>query len=552
MREFVRRSGGSDAAPWVVAGALGRNADRLSAIPELGLARVARRRDAVVVANRRLLPLARRRGWAWNPFDPDVPLRSVDEARRTALAASCSTSGEGWELATDDLGLQPLFYGVTGGTIWFATSPTLLVDVVRSAVGIDLAEAGPDPAGWQSILLTGFPPPGRSAYRSIRTLQPAGAVSVDRNGTVRERSHVAGLSSPTRASVGDLVDALRAAMPVGDPLSLPLSGGWDSRALATLLPPGSDVTAWTTTTDDGTELDIALAPLVARHIGLEHVIYHDPRPTWSELARFELRCSGFQTWYHVWLVPLAAHLGRRPSTVVDGFGGDFILRRLFQRPERDGPFGVDLARDMWTEMGGGRAASDVAWSDEARQWFAGSAFDAFAETAEHLRDHPNWQAQLVMTTRAARCIGIAPTRLLSIATPARMPFVSARVRSILYADGIYEHRGPDLYRAVLARIDGDVAALPSTNDVGRVERGHVARRETSVETLLDLASQVAANPDALRLLSPRLRDAVETGDADVLAKLTRFVVPLRSLQAVFALAQWHLDHPSADRGIWDA
>ena len=493
-------------------------------------------------------------GWYWNAVDRAVPISNASAASGDGLAASCASAGNGWEVSTDVLGVQPLFYAQVERTLWFSTSAARLIRSVASAEGIDLVAAGPDPTGWRSIILLGFPPPGLSAFAGVRTMLPGECLSIDTAGSLRSRCRLPEERTTARATIDDLIDALRSALPSERThIDLPLSGGWDSRLLAGLLARRSTerVEAWTTTTDDGIELDLALAPPVARHLGLRHHEFVDHESSWPDLAVGVLRRTDYQSWMHAWLLPLANELRRRRHTVVDGFGGDFVLRRLFQTVERDNISNTDSRHAIWTEMGASRAASEVAWSREGRDWLADpSGFEAFERSVAAFDGHANWQALTVVATRAARCIGLAPFRLVAPGTPLSVPFLSAAARDVLYAGPIYRRRGPDLYRAILHRLDSELGALPTTNDAD-VERVRGAyRRETAPASLRQMAEQIAANDDAMRLLSRRLRSAVAESDIEALAKSTSYVVPLRALQAVYGLTQWQLDHPSAQSGIW--
>src|SRR5690606_24135684 len=115
-------------------------------------------------------------------------------------------------------------------------------------------------------------------------------------------------------------------------VSVPLSGGWDSRLLAILVGRRHrQPLAWTTSKDDGKDSDIRFASTVAQSLRLRHEVVVPGPEAWVEDVSQVRSRTGFQTTHHVWLMPLARVLHGRREQLVDGLAGGVLFRSAFVR-----------------------------------------------------------------------------------------------------------------------------------------------------------------------------------------------------------------------------
>lgn len=472
-------------------------------------------------------------GVYWNPLDRSVKPASAEGARVHAMSAGLEFTITGPALHNDLLGIQPLYWMQSGEGVMFSNWMGAL-----TAMRGDLNE---DDAAWTSTLLVGFAPIGRTVFREVSSLPPNSTLSVTGG-----KPQV--ISDPLDIPVGtgsDLIPAIRQALPPPrQPAVYTLSGGWDSRLLASIASGrrlGRRIETWTTGKDDGAGIDLYLARPVARALRSDHYerlpgIDYWPASVDEALTRFE-----YSTWDHVWLAPLASAVRQRRRPVVDGLAGDVLLKGLFQDPEDDRKgSSVDARRGLWLKLGGRFSQNDVVWSDEALRRFE-NAFEDFDSSIQGLRDQTTWQTLTVLVTRTARTIGLSPLRLFGPEVPIYLPFVTLPVLASALGPDVHPHRGSDFYRALISSISPKLGGLPSTNDEGieapEVHRiGHLETPalEKMVETIRDQGP-------ALELLGPGMRNAIAAGDPDALrGAMARY--HSRVLWSVHAYAAWRTAH----------
>ncbi len=472
-------------------------------------------------------------GAYWNPLDRSVKPVSSEGARVHAMAAGWTFTGAGPALHNDLLGIQPLYWTRFGNGALFSNWMGALTELCG-----DLSE---DEQAWASTFLVGFAPIGRTVFREISSLPPNSTLRV-----IGGKPYVTSAPLDVPAGTGsDLIPAIRQALPPPrQPAVYTLSGGWDSRLLATIASVrrlGRRIETWTTGKDDGTAVDLYLARPVARALGSDHYermpgLDYWPGSVDEALTRFE-----FSTWDHVWLAPLASAVRERKLPVVDGLAGDVLLKGLFQDPEDDrAGSSVDARRGLWFKLGGRFSQNDVVWSDEALRRFE-SAFDDFDESTQGFRDQSTWQTLTVLVTRTARTIGLSPLRLFGPEVPIYLPFVTLPVLASALGPEVHPARGSDFYRALISSISPKLGALPSTNDKG-IETPEV-RRIGHLETpaLKKVVETIRAQGPALELLGHGMREAIGAGDPDALrGSMARY--HSRALWSVHAYAAWRTVH----------
>lgn len=108
-----------------------------------------------------------------------------------------------------------------------------------------------------------------------------------------------------------------------------LSGGYDSRCLASALKKYTDIGFVTYTTEHPTgPKDQIIAKKVAQKMGVENKFIKHPRNLYQKFFLRKLYLIDGMAQEHLWALPLSAHL-ESGSIVFDGLAGDLFLKGLF-------------------------------------------------------------------------------------------------------------------------------------------------------------------------------------------------------------------------------
>jgi hypothetical protein len=250
---------------------------------------------------------------------------------------------------------------------------------------------------------------------------------------------------------------------------------------------------------------------------------------------------------HGWLEPLAATLRARGAPVVDGLGGDVLFKGLFQDPEDDLAGQSRAARRrLFERLGGWHAARDDAWSNQAMELFSDVVFDDFDRSIMPMTEGPNWQMLVVLTTRTARAVALAPLRLFGPEPDLYLPFISLPVLAAAFDSGVRRQRGDHFYRQLIASVDPSLERMPSTNDPDLTRERSQERRIEHPVALVHLADVIRQSAAALQLLAPRLRRVIEERDITQLADAMKWTSTTRALQGVYSYASWSMANPFVD------
>jgi len=180
-------------------------------------------------------------------------------------------------VATDVLGFFPLYVAVSGSALLIASSPALITAYPGFA-------AVPDPLGLAGLLVVNGPVRGRTPYRGIRRLARGHALVAAPDGPPREapqyaidlhrESHDVPVEECGLRLHEALVSAARRHVPDGEPHTMLLSGGLDSRIMAGVLA-RQGVPMNAVTRGRRLDLEYRCARAVARRLGLtQHLQPH--------------------------------------------------------------------------------------------------------------------------------------------------------------------------------------------------------------------------------------------------------------------------------------
>jgi hypothetical protein len=281
------------------------------------------------------------------------------------MASSFVVCGTRASVRNDLLGIQPLFFLEHENAVYFSNWLPILSQLSATRT--------PDREGWASILVLGFALPGASPFVEVRSLSAGASLEVV-NGRAAVGQSELNIPSDWIDESASLLSAVRDGIPRdGRSSALTLSGGWDSRLLLALAAEGQLSTAvdsWTTSTDDGTDLDLSLAHMVAEHLKTRH---HEVVPDvdrWVKGVETSLQRFHHSTWVHSWLEPLSAELRSRNPRIIDGLGGDVLIKGLYQEAEDDwNGQSVQARQALWRRLGGWTAERDDCWSQDALSLF---------------------------------------------------------------------------------------------------------------------------------------------------------------------------------------
>ena len=240
-------------------------------------------------------------------------------------------------LVRDRLGIKPLYWGRSGGMLFFGSQPKAFADhpAWRPVVDRDALAA---------YLRHAYVPAPRSIFQGIEKLEPGSMVEIDAEGResrhrywdlrslardgVRERTALDDTTA-VEALDGLLRDAVKRRMIAEVPLGVFLSGGIDSSTVLALMQAQSTrpVKSFTIGFDEAGHDEARYAKQVAEHLGTDHTeLYVAPDRALAVLPRLA-------SWYDEPFadssqIPtyLVSEMTRRDVTVaLSGDGGDEVF-----------------------------------------------------------------------------------------------------------------------------------------------------------------------------------------------------------------------------------
>ena len=162
-------------------------------------------------------------GLYWRRLDRSVIPSSQQQAWLESGSPGLAWTQHDIVLHTDLLGVWPLFYTRQGRAIYFSNR---LAPVIAAAASPSL-----DVMAWASMLATRSIPPGRSPVAEVGTMKPQHALRFRR--ATEDTDWVVGppVAASDSATVSDLVESIQVVLTSASPITLALSGGYDSRFL---------------------------------------------------------------------------------------------------------------------------------------------------------------------------------------------------------------------------------------------------------------------------------------------------------------------------------
>ncbi|TDC05288.1 asparagine synthetase B family protein [Nonomuraea longispora] len=415
-------------------------------------------------------------------------------------------------LHTGALGLVDVYYVRHGDAVYFSSLIQPLLNLVPIAI---------DWAAWASIIQVTFPMGEATPYTEVKRLPGSSALVFEHDRPMVERRLPRWLrTEPYEAWISprEIVELLHEVYAgyEGRPLLVPVSGGYDSRLLASVAKArGADVESWTTSPDDGTDTDIAFARSITRELGIPHrVITQDaadyPADTVDVARRLE-----YLTPHHAWYAPFAKEVHRSGRILIDGLAGGPLLKNfMVSGAALEARTQAERSAAVLRSLSLG-APSQPFLSKSAAEWMEETVREQFVAATSMLHGHRAELPLSVLHTRTVRGIARSAVNLVGPEASFAAPFIHPRFFDAALSVGVARKDKGRFYREVLHAANPRVAALPSTNVVKQPLR-RVPLRSTAaparnyshgmLETLVnrvpgllsdELHEVIAGGPDAL-------------------------------------------------------
>ncbi|WP_248962971.1 asparagine synthetase B family protein [Sphaerisporangium perillae] len=489
-----------------------------------------------------------RSGYLWWPVAGGLPQpHSWQDAAERRLAAGLVIDRQGAVLHTDALGLNDMNVRLLGDALYFSARLDPLVRLDDAPLHIDWS-------AWANLLVMTTPLADETPFREIRHLAPATAWRAAPGGPDRlrvERFEPAWLAAePDKPpSPEDMVDLIAQRIPHrAGPVAIGLSGGWDSRLLAALAVrrPGSQVEAWTTSTDDGLDLDISCARTVAAALGVPHHVVVPGPESWLEEHRQVWRRTQYQTLHHGWAMPYARAAHRLRAPLIDGCLGDGLLRTRGDHRDVMGAASPEQARTItWRTLSTHFPRQPEVWAPGVGDALADLSLAAFHRVTRPVDGH---HAMPILARLLTRYRGIysSPNWLLGPEAELWLPFADPDVVTAALSVPLAAREDHAYYLAMLGSGSPELASLPSTNDAGD-QPAPGPRRATTPAALAALAESISGRDEVRALLGPRLLATLT--DPGLRARQAQWSGPLYVLRWASMLARWCEEYGS--RVAWE-
>lgn len=501
--------------------------------------------EAALLASAALAPYAtgaRATAYAWGGRRPETG----GEPRANAwlrVAETYETPGlvdepDTVSLHTGGLGLVDVYYLQDGDAVYFSSLIEPLLALARRPYEVNWE-------AWAAILTLTYPLLEDTPYRQIRRLPGATALTWSR----RERRLRTDRRAPRwvreepvdrGVTGGDLVALLHDALKPYERVLVPVSGGYDSRLLASVaVERKMDVESWTTSPDDGLDNDIDFARYITRELGIPHRIMPQDPAAYPQEALWAARRLEFLTSHHAWYSPFAREVHGAGRALVDGLAGGPLMKNFLITADAVGAgTGASRREALLKALATGDAHIPVL-GEAAAAWMDDRVRTAFTRATSMLHGHRAELPLSVLHTRTVRGIARSPVNLVGPEATPVFPFLHPEFFDAALSVPVARKEGGKFYREVLRAANPRVAALPSTNTpllpnrrVPLRSNGPVAREWN--HRMLVKAARIPG------LMSPRMLDAI-AGGPDALTAFgswnSRFW-----LRALVAFGAWLADY----------
>jgi hypothetical protein len=365
-------------------------------------------------------------------------------------------------LHTGALGLVDVYYVRQGDAVYFSSLIQPLLSLVPIAI---------DWAAWASIIQVTFPLGEATPYTEVKRLPGASALVWEHGRVATERRLPRWVRTEPYESwispreIVELLDHVYEDYD-GRKLLVPVSGGYDSRLLASVAKArGADVESWTTSPDDGTDTDIAFARAITKELGIPHRVITQDAADYPRDAMEVARRLEYLTPHHAWYAPFAKEVHGAGRILVDGLAGGPLLKNfMVSGAALEARTQAERSAAVLGSLSLG-APSQPFLSKAASEWMEEAVREQFAAATSMLHGHRAELPLSVLHTRTVRGIARSAVNLVGPEASFAAPFIHPDFFDAALSVGVARKDKGRFYREVLHAAHPRVAALPSTNVV---------------------------------------------------------------------------------------
>lgn len=481
--------------------------ERMASLLGGGLRIAHEDRDSVLMLDRPALTWQGRREHGVGWIEGDTWRGGATDWKQAARLGACGLviAGRRRLVHSPVSGLASVFWIDGEGATYFASRLDPLVRSSPAPLSIDWD-------AWASIFAVRFALGDRTPFAEIRRLGPHASLR-RRFGRGRVESptwpwselepHL-GIDAGTEATVAALREALAS---VDGEVLCPLSGGFDSRALISVLATSgrAEPVAITVNDDEGTEFEEGFASPVAAALGVRHELLRAPVDSyWTDWeARHRLVEHRFVD--HPWLMPLVRRIGGARAPVPDGYALDTFLLT-----------GARFHTAEVLDTSDPRASNRALFEGLRRyghtheglnERFHGPILDNARHQCEAVvkpfAGHPSQPLLALYATRTVGGISTNPSALFGSDAPTVVPGAQDAVVSAILAVSPEEKRYRRMLTALQRQLVPGLAEMESTNDVLRPEQRTLPRRWRS-EVAIEGHRRLVADGPLAEHVSPHL------------------------------------------------
>ncbi|MFC4114852.1 asparagine synthetase B family protein [Nonomuraea zeae] len=418
--------------------------------------------DAALFSSTPLPPYHRAQGafaFSWGERRPAGPDEWISVAE-TYETPGLIGDGARVTLHAGALGLVDVYYVRQGDAVYFSSLIQPLLSLVPVAI---------DWSAWASIIQVTFPLGEATPYSEIKRLPGSSALVFQHDRLSTERRLPRWLrTEPYESwiSPDEIVELLHEVYRDydGRKLLVPVSGGYDSRLLASVAKArGMDVESWTTSPDDGTDTDIAFARSITRELGIPHRVITQDAADYPDDAVEVARRLEYLTPHHAWYAPFAKEVHGAGRILIDGLAGGPLLKNfMVSGAALEATTQAERSAALLSSMSLG-APTQPFLSKAAAQWVDETVREQFGTATSMLHGHRAELPLSVLHTRTVRGIARSAVNLVGPESSFAAPFIHPGFFDAALSVGVARKAKGRFYREVLHAANPRVAALPSTN-----------------------------------------------------------------------------------------
>jgi asparagine synthetase B (glutamine-hydrolysing) len=392
---------------------------------------------------------------------------SATPERPDGLFVEWHWDGRRLVVRNDFYGFSPLFYASYGTAIRISPSleQTLSPDVPK-----DL-----DYPALAVILRLGHPVGDDTPFLYVRALPPGstliweqGQLQIDAPELpIRTGSYAQIAFDEAADQFAHLFDqAIRKRLPKDEEIVFPLSGGRDSRHIlfaleANGVKPRSCVTL--EFRPPTTNEDARIAGLIADAMKIEHKVL-EKAPSWFQAVLKEARLSNFCGGSHAWILPLAAYLKGRTSTLYDGLAGSVLSGgfmtdnrklELYRRQHFE-----ELARLLFNETGNAGFNNTVLRRSFREKVSLELAVERTVKELQRHTESANPMLSFIFWNRTRRGVSQIPLAIMAHVPSVHCPYLDRQVYSFLTSIEPQYFLDNQLHDEAIRRAYPNLAQLP--------------------------------------------------------------------------------------------